>query len=254
MNVSALFIRRPVATFLLAVAVLLGGVLGYSFLPVSALPQVDFPTIQVTTQLPGANPDTMAELVTAPLERQLGQIPSLNSMTSSSAFGLSEVTLQFSLDRDIDGAAQDVQAAINAAASTLPKNLPYPPVYSKVNPADTAVIELALTSKTHTIREMSDLADSLIGQRLSEVSGVGHVGILGGLKPAVRVQADLSRLAITGSAWRTFATRSRTPTSTAPRARSTAPSRPTRSAPTTSSTPPPPTDRSSSPTAMPRRC
>ena len=195
MNVSALFIRRPVATFLLAVAVLLGGVLGYSFLPVSALPQVDFPTIQVTTQLPGANPDTMAELVTAPLERQLGQIPSLNSMTSSSSFGLSEVTLQFSLDRDIDGAAQDVQAAINAAASTLPKNLPYPPVYSKVNPADTAVIELALTSKTHTIREMSDLADSLIGQRLSEVSGVGHVGILGGLKPAVRVQADLSRLA-----------------------------------------------------------
>ena len=195
MNVSALFIRRPVATFLLAVAVLLGGVLGYSFLPVSALPQVDFPTIQVTTQLPGANPDTMAALVTAPLERQLGQIPSLNSMTSSSSFGLSEVTLQFSLDRDIDGAAQDVQAAINAAASTLPKNLPYPPVYSKVNPADTAVIELALTSKTHTIREMSDLADSLIGQRLSEVSGVGHVGILGGLKPAVRVQADLSRLA-----------------------------------------------------------
>ena len=174
---------------------LLGGVLGYSFLPVSALPQVDFPTIQVTTQLPGANPDTMAALVTAPLERQLGQIPSLNSMTSSSSFGLSEVTLQFSLDRDIDGAAQDVQAAINAAASTLPKNLPYPPVYSKVNPADTAVIELALTSKTHTIREMSDLADSLIGQRLSEVSGVGHVGILGGLKPAVRVQADLSRLA-----------------------------------------------------------
>ncbi len=195
MNVSSLFIRRPVATFLLAVAVLLGGVLGYSFLPVSALPQVDFPTIQVTTQLPGANPDTMAALVTAPLERQLGQIPSLNSMTSSSAFGLSEVTLQFSLDRDIDGASQDVQAAINAAASTLPKNLPYPPVYSKVNPADTAVIELALTSRTHTIREMSDLADSLIGQRLSEVSGVGHVGILGGLKPAVRVQADLQRLA-----------------------------------------------------------
>ena len=195
MNVSALFIKRPVATFLLAVAVLLGGMLGYSYLPVSALPQVDFPTIQVTTQLPGANPDTMAELVTAPLERQLGQIPSLQTMTSSSAFGLSAVTLQFSLDRDIDGAAQDVQAAINAAASTLPKNLPYPPVYSKVNPADTAVVELALTSKTHTIREMSDLADTLIGQRLSELTGVGHVGILGGLKPAVRVQADLQRLA-----------------------------------------------------------
>ena len=195
MSISALFIRRPVATFLLAVAVLLGGLLGYNYLAVAALPQVDFPTIQITTQLPGANPDTMAELVTAPLERQLGQIPALTTMTSSSAFGLSAVTLQFDLSRNIDDAAQDVQAAINAAGSTLPKNLPYPPVYSKVNPADTAVIELALTSKTHTIREMSDLADSQIGQRLSEVSGVGHVGILGGLKPAVRVQADLSRLA-----------------------------------------------------------
>ena len=195
MNVSALFITRPIATSLLAVAVLLGGLLGYSFLSVSALPQVDFPTIQVTTQLPGANPDTMAQLVTAPLERQLGQIPSLQTMTSSSAFGLSAVTLQFDLNRDIDGAAQDVQAAINAAASTLPKNLPYPPVYSKVNPADSAVITVALTSKTISIRTMSDLADTLIGQRLSQLVGVGHVGILGGLKPAIRIQADLSRLA-----------------------------------------------------------
>lgn len=198
MNVSALFIRRPIATMLLAVAVLLGGALGYSHLSVSALPQVDFPTIQVTTQLPGANPDTMAQLVTAPLERQLGQIPSLQTMTSSSSFGLSSVTLQFDLNRDIDGAAQDVQAAINAANSTLPKNLPYPPVYSKVNPADTAIIEVALTSKTISIRQMSDVADTLIGQRLSEVSGVGHVGILGGLRPAVRIQADLSRLAAYG--------------------------------------------------------
>ena len=195
MSISALFIRRPVATFLLAVAVLLGGLLGYNYLAVAALPQVDFPTIQVTTQLPGANPDTMAELVTAPLERQLGQIPSLSTMTSSSAFGLSAVTLQFDLNRNIDDAAQDVQAAINAAGSTLPKNLPYPPVYSKVNPADTAVIEVALTSKTIPVRAMSDLADTLIGQRLAELTGVGHVGILGGLKPAVRIQADLSRLA-----------------------------------------------------------
>ena len=195
MNVSAPFIRRPIATFLLAVAVLLGGALGYSNLSISALPQVDFPTIQVTTQLPGANPDTMAQLVTAPLERQLGQIPSLQTMTSASAFGLSSVTLQFNLTRDIDGAAQDVQAAINAASSTLPKNLPYPPVYSKVNPADTAVIEIALTSKSISIRQMSDIADTLIGQRLAELTGVGHVGILGGLKPAVRIQADLSRLA-----------------------------------------------------------
>lgn len=195
MNVSALFIIRPVATFLLAVAVLLAGGLGYSYLSISALPQVDFPTIQVTTQLPGANPETMAQLVTAPLERQLGQIPSLTTMTSSSAFGLSKVTLQFALDRDIDSASQDVQQAINAAATYLPKNLPYPPVYSKVNPADTAVIEVALTSKTTSIRQMSDIADTLLGQRLAQVTGVGHVGILGGLKPAVRVQADLSRLA-----------------------------------------------------------
>ena len=195
MNVSALFIKRPIATMLLAVAVMLGGVLGYSYLSVAALPQVDFPTIQITTQLPGANPDTMAELVTAPLERQLGQIPSLTTMTSSSAFGLSSITLQFDLNRDIDAAAQDVQAGINAAASTLPKNLPYPPVYSKVNPADTAVIELALTSKTISIRAMSDLADTLLGQRIAELSGVGHVGILGGLRPAVRIQADLQRLA-----------------------------------------------------------
>lgn len=195
MNVSSLFIRRPIATSLLGIAVLLGGLLGYSFLPVAALPQVDFPTIQVTTQLPGANPDTMAQLVTAPLERQLGQIPSLQTMTSSSAFGLSSVTLQFDLNRDIDGAAQDVQAAINAAASTLPKNLPYPPVYSKVNPAAAPVITIALTSKSVSIRQMSDLADTLIGQRLSQLSGVGHIGILGGLKPAIRIQADFTRLA-----------------------------------------------------------
>ena len=138
MNVSAPFIRRPIATSLLGVATLLGGILGYMWLSVSALPQVDFPTIQVTTQLPGANPDTVASLVTAPLERQFGQIPALSSMISSSSFGISQITLQFDLDRDIDGAAQDVQAAINAAGSTLPRNLPYPPTYSKVNPADTA--------------------------------------------------------------------------------------------------------------------
>ncbi|MFY7959445.1 MAG: efflux RND transporter permease subunit [Elsteraceae bacterium] len=195
MNLSSLFIHRPVATSLLAVATLLGGMLGYFALPVSSLPQVDFPTIQVTTQLPGANPDTMAALVTAPLERQLGQIPSLTLMTSSSAYGLSQVTLQFELNRDIDAAAQDVQAAINAAASTLPRNLPYPPVYSKVNPADAPILTLALTSASYSVRQMSDLADTQIAQRLSQLSGVGHVGIQGGVKPAVRIQADLSRLA-----------------------------------------------------------
>jgi multidrug efflux pump len=195
MSVSAPFIRRPIATSLLAVAVLLAGVLGYSGLPISALPQVDFPTIQVTTQLPGASADTMESLVTAALERQLGQIAALQTMTSTSSFGVSQVTLQFELDRNIDAAAQDVQAAINAAAGALPKNLPYPPTYAKVNPADTPVLTLALTSDTVPLPRISDLADTLLAQRLSEVSGVGHVGVEGGIRPAVRIQADMQRLA-----------------------------------------------------------
>jgi multidrug efflux pump len=198
MSVSTPFIRRPIATSLLGVAVMLGGWLGYFSLPVASLPQVDFPSIQVTTQLPGASPDTMVALVTAPLERQFGQIPSLSTMTSSSSFGFSQITLQFDLNRDIDGAAQDVQAAINAAGSTLPRNLPYPPTYSKVNPADVPVVVLALTSDTIPLRALSDLADTLMGQRLSEVTGVGHVTIEGGVRPAVRIQADLSRLAAYG--------------------------------------------------------
>jgi multidrug efflux pump len=195
MNVSAPFIARPVATSLLAVAVLLCGLLGYSKLAISPLPQVNFPTIQVTTQLPGANPDTIASLVTASLERQFGQIPALSTMSSTSSFGLSQITLQFDLDRDIDAAAQDVQSAINAAASTLPRNLPYPPVYAKVNPADTPILTLALTSQSVSLRALSDMADTLIGPRLSEVTGVGHVAIEGGIKPAIRIQADLARLA-----------------------------------------------------------
>jgi multidrug efflux pump len=195
MSVSTPFIRRPIATSLLGVAILLGGLLGYWSLPVSSLPQVDFPTIQVTTRLPGANPDTMTALVTAPLERQFGQIPALALMTSSSSFGISQITLQFELTREIDAAAQDVQAAINAAGSTLPRNLPYPPTYSKVNPADAPIITLALTSETIALRQLSDLADTLMAQRLSEVSGVGRVSVQGGIRPAVRIQADLSRLA-----------------------------------------------------------
>ena len=186
MSVSTPFIRRPIATSLLAFAVMLGGWLGYWWLPVSSLPQVDFPTIQVTTQLPGASPDTIAALVTAPLERQFGQIPSLSAMTSSSSFGISQVTLQFDLGRDIDGAAQDVQAAINAAGSTLPRNLPYPPTYAKVNPADAPIVTLALTSPTISLRNLSDLADTLMAQRLAEVGGVGRVSIQGGIRPAVR--------------------------------------------------------------------
>jgi len=198
MSVSAPFIRRPIATSLLAFAVMLGGWLGYWWLPVSSLPQVDFPTIQVSTQLPGASPDTIAALVTAPLERQFGQIPSLSLMTSSSSFRISQITLQFDLGRDIDGAAQDVQAAINAAGSTLPRGLPYPPTYAKVNPADAPVLTLALTSPTISLRNLSDLADTLMAQRLAEVGGVGRVSIQGGIRPAVRIQADLSRLAAYG--------------------------------------------------------
>ena len=198
MNVSAPFILRPIATSLLGVAVMFGGLLGYWWLPVSALPQVDFPTIQVTTQLPGAAPDTMVSLVTAPLERQFGQIPSLSTMTSSSSYGISQITLQFDLNREIDAAAQDVQAAINAAGSALPRNLPYPPIYSKVNPADTPIVTLALTSQTVALRSLSDLADTLLAQRLSEISGVGNVSTQGGIKPAVRIQVDLPRLAAYG--------------------------------------------------------
>src|SRR6478735_4019801 len=162
MGVSEPFIRRPIATSLLGIALMIGGALGYWALPVSALPQVDFPSVQVRVQLPGASPDVVASLLTAPLERQLGQIPALGLMTSTSSFGLSQISLQFNLNRDIDGAAQDVQAAINAAGSTLPRTLPYPPTYAKINPADVPVMTLALTSKTQPLRELSDLADTLI--------------------------------------------------------------------------------------------
>ena len=198
MSVSSPFIKRPIATSLLGLATVLGGALGYFNLPVSSLPQVDFPTIQVTTQLPGANPQTMSTLVTASLERELGQIPALSTMTSTSAYGLSQITLQFNLGRDIDAAAQDVQSAINAAGSTLPRNLPYPPTYSKVNPADSAIVTLALTSDSVSMRDLSDLADTLIAQRLSTVTGVGHVSVEGGIRPAVRIDADVTRLASYG--------------------------------------------------------
>src|SRR5581483_11945778 len=195
MSVSEPFIRRPIATSLLGIALLIGGGLGYFALPVSSLPQVDFPTVQVTTQLPGASPDVIASLIPAPLEPPLGQIPSLSTMHSKSSFGVRQISLQCDPNRDIDGATQDVQAAINAAAGVLPKTLPYPPVYAKVNPADAPVMTLALTSNTISLRAMSDIADTILAQRLAQISGVGRVSVLGGLKPAVRVQADLARLA-----------------------------------------------------------
>ena len=198
MSVSGPFIARPIATSLLAFAVVLGGILGYLALPVSSLPQVDFPTIEVSTALPGADPATMSRLVTASLERQLGQIQALDTMSSTSSFGLSQIRLQFDLNRRIDDAAQDVQAAINSAGSSLPRNLPYPPTYSKINPADTPILTLALSSDTVSLRDLSDLADTLIAERLSTITGVGHVSVEGGIKPAIRVEADISRLAAYG--------------------------------------------------------
>ncbi|HEY3846592.1 MAG TPA: efflux RND transporter permease subunit [Acetobacteraceae bacterium] len=200
MSISAPFIARPIATWLLALAILLSGALGYNALPVSALPEVDFPTILVTTQLPGAGPQTVETLITASLERQFGQIPGLTTMTSSSSEGTSEITLQFDLGRSMDSAAQDVQAAINAAAGTLPVTLPYPPVYAKVNPADAPILTIALTSDLLPIATVSDAADTLLLPKLSEIDGVGRVTVQGGMRPAVRVRVDPARLAAYGLA------------------------------------------------------
>jgi multidrug efflux pump len=198
MNISAPFIARPVATWLLAIAVVLAGALGYRALPVSALPDVDFPTIQIVTQMPGAAPETVETLITASLERTFGQIPGLLSMTSQSSQATSQITLQFELTRPIDSVAQDVQAAINAAAATLPPNLPYPPTYSKVNPADAPILTIALSSDTVPLDVMSDAADTLLQPKLAEISGVGRVAVQGGMRPAVRVRIDPARLAAYG--------------------------------------------------------
>ncbi|MHB1845004.1 MAG: multidrug efflux RND transporter permease subunit [Deltaproteobacteria bacterium] len=198
MNVSEPFIRRPVATTLLMVGLTLAGFLGYELLAVSALPQVDYPTIVVATSLPGASAETMASAVTTPLERQFGQMPSLTDMTSVSSFGTSEITLQFSLERSIDAAEQDVQAAINAASTLLPPTLPSPPTYSKSNPADTPILTLAVTSETLPLDQVDDVADSILAQKISQVTGVGLVTIGGGQKPAVRVQVDPEALAGAG--------------------------------------------------------
>ncbi len=195
MNVSEIFIRRPVATALLMVGLMLAGLLGYQKLPVAALPQVDYPTILVSTQLPGASAETMASSVTTPLERQFGQMPSLGQMTSVSSFGSSQITLQFNLDRSIDAAEQDVQAAINAASNLLPRTLQAPPTYSKSNPADTPILTLSISSDTIPLDQVADYADSILAQKISQVSGVGLVTLNGGQKPAVRVQVDPTSLA-----------------------------------------------------------
>ena len=178
--------------------VLLAGAVGYLQLPVSALPQVDYPTIQVLTFYPGAGPDVMASSVTTPLERQFGEVPGLTQMTSTSSFGGSLITLQFDLKEDIDVAEQEVQAAINAASTYLPKDLPNPPVYSKVNPADTPILTLALTSDTLPLAKVEDYADTNLAQKISQLSGVGLVTISGGQKPAIRVRANPTALASYG--------------------------------------------------------
>ena len=197
-NISAPFIQRPVATSLFMIAILLVGLFGYKFLPLSALPEVDYPTIQVQTFLPGASPEVMTTSVTAPLEKQFGQMPGLKEMSSVSSAGSSVITLQFDLSLKLDVAEQEVQAAINAGSNLLPSTLPAPPVYAKVNPADAPVITLAVSSKSLPIVTVEDLADTRIAQKISQLSGVGLVSISGGQRPAVRVQANLQKLAALG--------------------------------------------------------
>jgi multidrug efflux pump len=198
MSPSRLFILRPVATWLLTLGLLLVGLVAYRSLSVSALPEVDYPTIQVMTFYPGAGPDVMASSVTAPLERQFGQVPGLSQMTSTSSFGSSLITLQFNLNEDIDVEEQQVQASINAAGTFLPKDLPNPPIYSKVNPADAPILTLALTSQTLPLSKVEDLADTALAQKISQLPGVGLVSISGGQKPAVRIQANPTALASYG--------------------------------------------------------
>src|SRR5690349_24737510 len=183
MNISAPFIRRPVGTSLLSLAVLIAGAIAYFLLPVSPLPEVEFPTINVSAGLPGASPETMASAVATPLERQFGRIAGVTEMTSSSGLGSTGITLQFDLSRDIDAAARDVQAAINAARGQLPPNLPNNPTYRKVNPADAPILILALTSDIHTKSQMYDVGATILQQKLSQVSGVGQVSVSGGSSP-----------------------------------------------------------------------
>ncbi len=198
MNPSRPFILRPIATSLLMAAILLVGIVAYKQLPVSALPEVDYPTMQIVTFYPGASPDVVASAVTAPLERQLGEVPGLNQMLSTSSEGASVITLQFVLSLNIDVAEQEVQAAINASQSFLPAQLPLPPIYSKTNPADAPILTLALTSKSMPLQQVEDFADTRLAQKISQLSGVGAVTISGGQKPAVRIQANPTQLASYG--------------------------------------------------------
>ncbi len=194
MNPSRLFIQRPVATTLLMLAIMLAGMLGYHFLPVSALPEVEYPTITVQTFYPGASPDVMATSVTAPLETQFGEMSGLDQMTSQSSGGASVITLRFGLTMTMDIAEQEVQASINQANSLLPTDLPAPPVYAKVNPADTPVLTLGITSKTMPLTEVEDYIDTRLAQKISQISGVGLVTLSGGNRKAIRVRVNIPKL------------------------------------------------------------
>src|SRR5580658_3614521 len=190
MGVSSPFITRPIGTSLLTLALLLSGGLAFGLLPVAPLPQVDFPAIQVGAGLPGASPETMASSVATPLERQFGRISGLNEMTSSSTLGTTNITLQFDLNRNIDAAARDVQAGINAARGQLPANLPSNPGWHKNNPADPPILQLGLTSDTMTLGEIYDVASTILQQKISQIRGVGQVFVGGGSSPAVRVDVN----------------------------------------------------------------
>src|SRR2546425_7899739 len=194
MSISTPFIKRPIATSLLTLALAMAGALAFYFLPVAPLPQVEYPTLNVNSQLPGASPDTMASAVTTPLERSFGRIAGITEMTSSSNTGQSQITMQFDLDRNIDAAARDVQAAINAARGQLPANLPNNPNYRKQNPADNAVLILALTSDIDERPRMYDVADSILDQKIAQIRGVGDVHISGSSRPSVRVQINPTAL------------------------------------------------------------
>ncbi len=198
MSVPELFIRRPVMTTLVMSGILLFGVIGYSLLPVSDLPSVDYPTIQVSVNLPGASPETMASAVATPLEKQFSTIAGVDSMSSISALGASSITIQFSLDRNIDAAAQDVQAAITLASKQLPPNLPTPPTYRKVNPADAPILYLAMSSPTLPLSTVDNYAENLLAEQISMVNGVAQVSVYGSQQYAVRIQVDPNKLAAYG--------------------------------------------------------
>src|SRR5947207_1307485 len=195
MSISTPFIRRPVGTSLLSLAVLLAGALAYTKLPVAPLPEVEFPTISVNASLPGASPETMASSVATPLERRFGRIAGVNEITSSSTQGTTSITMQFDLNRNVNGAARDVQAAINAAAGELPPNMPARPNYRRANPADAPILIIALTSDTVPLSEIFDIANTVLALKISQLDGVGQVFVGGGQQPAVRVQVDPAALA-----------------------------------------------------------